>query len=170
MTKINNIHFSSESDEWESPKNVFHFYNKLFNFSLDAAATIENSLCSNYFTKENNSLEQDWNKYGNIWCNPPYGKLIGKFIEKGYEESKKGCSIVFLIPARTDTKYWHNFCSKGEVFFIKGRLSFKNKTNLLKNISAPFPSAIVIFRNRIPSTNYIDKKIYECGEITAYFS
>ena len=161
------IHYSSKSNEWETPKYIFDFYNKIYNFNLDAAATKDNALCKNYFTKEDNSLNLDWSKFKFIWCNPPYGREIGKFIKKGYEESLKDCIVVFLIPARVDTKWWHEYCSKGQVKFIKGRLKFENRTfpswrdsDVSHKISpAPFPSAIVIFdNNKQPSTEYIEIK------------
>lgn len=156
-----NIHFSSKSNEWQTPIELFNSLNNEFKFQLDAAATKENALCDNFFTIEDDALIQDWSFYKSVWCNPPYGKFIGKFIEKGYNESLKGCIVVFLIPARTDTKYWHEFCSKGEVRFIKGRLKFFNKLlfeeKINKNNSAPFPCAIVIFNGKI-STSYVQIK------------
>ena len=72
--------------------------------------------------------------------NPPYGRAIKHWVEKAYTESKRGATVVCLIPARTDTAYWHDYCFKGEVRFLRGRLSFSNKG------TAPFPSAVVIFR------------------------
>lgn len=159
-----NIYHSSKSNEWETPKYVFNSLNDEFNFKLDAAATKENTLCSSFFTKENNALIQDWSSFKSIWCNPPYGKLIGQFLQKGYEESLKDSIVVFLIPARVDTKWWHNYCSKGEVRFIKGRLKFQNRTfpswtpnNTHKISPASFPSAIIIFGpNILPQTKYIE--------------
>ncbi|MEK6883311.1 MAG: phage N-6-adenine-methyltransferase [Nanoarchaeota archaeon] len=149
-----NLHFSSKSNEWKTPKFLFDKLNEEFNFNLDAAASKDNALCKNFFTLEDNSLIQDW-QFGTVFCNPPYGREIGKFVKKGYEESLRGCTVVFLIPARTDTKWWHEYCSKGEVRFIKGRLKFKNGncTN-----SAPFPSVIVIFngKNGWGITKYVD--------------
>lgn len=157
------LHFSSKSNEWETPKHIFNYYNKIYNFQLDAAATKENALCENFYTLEDNSLIQNWNQYKTIWCNPPYGREIGKFVKKAYEESLKGCIVVLLIPARVDTKWWHEYCSLGNVYFIKGRLKFTNKKfysyeeNINKKniLSAPFPSAIIIFNNSNPTTNYI---------------
>ena len=155
--------FSSISNEWETPNNVFNRLNDEFNFILDAASTIDNAKCKNFYSIEDNSLNQNWSNHKSIWCNPPYGREIGKFIKKGYEESQKDCSVVFLIPARTDTKWWYEFCSKGEVRFIKGRLKFINKLLPSYNVNgnfkispAPFPSAIVIFKkNIIPTTKYV---------------
>ena len=105
---MNKVHYSSKSDEWQTPKDLFDEYNKIYNFQLDAAATKENALCKNYFTKEDDALKQDWSKYKNIWLNPPYSD-ISSFIKKSYEESLKGNNIVLLIPARTDISAFHDF-------------------------------------------------------------
>ena len=156
------VHFSSVSNEWETPKTLFNSLNKEFNFDLDAAATKENALCPNFFTIEDNALEQDWSKYKNIWCNPPYGRAIGKFVEKAFNESRKGSTVVILVPARVDTRWWQSFCAFGQVLFIKGRLKFVNKSfpsyredGNFKVSPAPFPIAIIVFKNgQEPSTSY----------------
>jgi len=157
---MKDIYVSQKSNEWETPKWLFYCFNKEYNFNLDAAANEGNALCHNYLTEEQNSLVHKWE--GNVWCNPPYGRSIGKFVKKAYEESKNGSLIVLLIPARTDTQWWHNYCSKGEVIFIKGRLKFINKTfpswredGNFKISPAPFPSAIVIFGTKNNSTTYM---------------
>ena len=99
----------------------------------------DNTKCNNYFTPDVDGLKQDWK--GVCWMNPPYGRVIGDWVQKAYEESEKhGSTVVCLLPARTDTKWRHNYCMKGEIRFIKGRLKFGNSKN-----SAPFPSAVVIF-------------------------
>lgn len=136
----NELMFSSKSNEWATPQAFFDELNKEFNFTLDVSATSENAKCSRYFTKNEDGLIQDWSN-DVCWMNPPYGREIGKWIEKAYLESQKGATVVCLIPARTDTKYFHEFCFKGEVRFVRGRLKFGNAGN------APFPSAVVIFRN-----------------------
>jgi site-specific DNA-methyltransferase (adenine-specific) len=150
---MNNVHYSSHSNEWETPKDLFNKLKKKYNFKLDAAATQKNALCENYFTIQNDALIQDWYQYKSIFLNPPYGRAISKFIKKAYEESLKGCVVVCLIPARTDTKYMHNYCFKyGKVEFIMGRLKFTNRLRTPYNGSsnfkispAPFPSCIVVF-------------------------
>jgi phage N-6-adenine-methyltransferase len=148
---MNNSLLSSKSNEWETPPHIFDILHAEFCFELDAAATTENNLCDNFYTKDDNSLIQDWSKYKVVFCNPPYGRLIGKFIQKGYKESLKGTVCVFLIPARVDTKWWHEYCIKGEIRFIKGRLKFSQS-----KVPAPFPSAIVVFDKNIkPNTKYI---------------
>ena len=135
------VHFSSASDNWATPQDFFDKLNAEFNFTLDVCADSANAKCRQYFTKEIDGLSQDW--LGVIWCNPPYGRTISKWIEKAYKTSLKGQTVVMLIPARTDTAYWHDFVMKGEIRFVRGRLKFGGHTN-----AAPFPSAVVIFRNQ----------------------
>jgi len=134
--------FSSASNEWATPQDFYDLCNKEFNFTLDTASTKENAKCKNYYTEKDNGLSKDW--IGNVWCNPPYGKETGKWIEKAYIETAKGnanvCTI--LIPVRSDTKYFHNFMNKAdELRFIKGRLRFGGSKS-----SAPFPSVLFVFR------------------------
>jgi len=164
---MDDIHFSSKSNYWQTPPELFNKLNEEFNFEIDAAAGLNNRLCSNYFSEENSALNKNWIDYGkSFWLNPPYGRALGKFIKKAYEESFKGVTVVLLVPARPDTKAWHNYCAKGEVRFIKGRLKFVNPTfpsykenGDFKLSPAPFPSAIVIFRpDMVPVTKYIDLK------------
>lgn len=133
--------FSSKSDEWSTPQNIFDDLNQEFNFNLDPCSTEENHKCSFYFTKETDGLSQNWGGW-RVFCNPPYSQ-IGKWVEKAFREGHKdGTIVVLLIPARTDTKYFHDFIlHRSEIRFIKGRLKFGNHKG-----SAPFPSMIVIFR------------------------
>ena len=135
--------FSSNDMTWETPQWLFNKLDKEFNFTLDVCALPETAKCKNYYTPQIDGLKQDWED--NIcWMNPPYGREIGVWIEKAYNESLKGATVVCLIPSRTDTKYWHDYCMKAsEIRFIKGRLKFGNSKN-----SAPFPSAIVIFNGK----------------------
>lgn len=131
--------FSSNTDLWATPQNFFDELNKEFGFELDVCAISENAKCSKYFTPEMDGLKQDWE--GVCWMNPPYGRGIGKWIEKAYNESlKHGSTVVCLIPSRTDTKWWHNYCMNGEIRFVKGRLYFGDGKG-----RAPFPSVVVIF-------------------------
>jgi site-specific DNA-methyltransferase (adenine-specific) len=138
--------FSRQSDEWETPQALFDLLDKEFHFTLDAAATKDNSKCGpRYADKIGGSLTINWAQHsqgGAIWLNPPYSK-IKDFIKKAYEESLKGSTVVCLIPSRTDTRYWHDYVMKAaEIRFIKGRLKFGGATN-----GAPFPSCIVVFDN-----------------------
>lgn len=139
---MQNIHFSSNSNEWTTPKKLFNFLDSTYNFTLDPAATKENALCKKYYTKEQDGLLQSW-KNEIVFCNPPYGREISQWVEKAHNESQHA-KIVLLIPARTDTIYWHNFIfpHASKIYFLKGRLKFGEGSN-----SAPFPSAIVEFGN-----------------------
>ena len=135
--------FSSETENWATPQQIFDNLNYVFHFTLDPCSDEFNHKCEKYYTKETNGLEQDWS--GNrVFCNPPYGrKQTGVWIKKCYDESKKpGTIVVALIPARTDTQWFHDYIykSNAETFFIKGRLKFGDGKD-----SAPFPSMIVIF-------------------------
>lgn len=130
--------FSSATDMWETPQDFFDAYNKVYNFDLDVCATAQNAKCKKYFTKEQDGLKQDW--IGNCWMNPPYGREIIKWMRKAYESSLTGATVVCLVPARTDTIWWHEYAVNGQITFIRGRLKFGSAKN-----SAPFPSAVVIF-------------------------
>ena len=134
--------FSSESNEWATPQEFYEELTKKYNFTLDPCATHASAKCEKYFTKEDDGLSQDW-AGETVFMNPPYGREIKKWIQKAYEESRKPKTVVVcLIPSRTDTKYWHEYCMKShEICFVKGRLKFGDATN-----SAPFPSAVVVFR------------------------
>lgn len=135
--------FSSNTVEWETPQNLFDKLNEEFHFDLDPCSTHENAKCKKHYTKEQNGLLQDWGGY-RVFCNPPYGrKETGIWVKKCFEESQKEKTlVVMLIPARTDTKWFHEYIYRyAEIRFIKGRLKFSNSTN-----SAPFPSMIVIFK------------------------
>lgn len=136
----NKTMFSSNNTEWETPKEFYKTLNNEFGFTLDVCALPHNAKCENYFTPEINGLIQDWSDIN--WMNPPYGPDISKWLKKAHEESLKGATVVCLIPARTDTRYWHDYCMKAqEIRFVKGRLKFVGAES-----SAPFPSVIVIFK------------------------
>ena len=135
---------TSKKDDWETPQALFDKLNNIYKFTLDPCATHENAKCEKYYTKEDNGLSKDWG--GEIvFMNPPYGREIGKWVKKAYEESLKGAIVVCLIPARPDTKYYHNyiFPYAKDIRFIKGRLKFDNGTGVFS--PAPFPSAIIVF-------------------------
>lgn len=136
------VHYSSKSNEWATPQKLFDELNEEFNFTLDPCATDENAKCNKHFTIEDDGLSKDWSK-DVVFMNPPYGREIKKWIKKAYEESLNGATVVCLIPARTDTTYWHDFIfdKADDIRFLRGRLKFGNSKN-----SAPFPSAIVLYR------------------------
>lgn len=135
------VHYSSKSNEWATPQKLFDELNEEFNFTLDPCATDENAKCNKHFTIEDDGLSKDWSK-DVVFMNPPYGREIKKWIKKAYEESLNGATVVCLVPARTDTTYWHDFIfdKADDIRFLRGRLKFGNSKN-----SAPFPSAIVVY-------------------------
>lgn len=135
---MNDALFSSKTCEWETPAYLFEKLNHKYHFNLDVCATNDNAKCLQYYTKEQDGLSQEWR--GVCWMNPPYGREIGKWVEKAYKSSLKGATVVCLLPARTDTSWWHDYCMKGQIEFIRGRVKFGNSKH-----GAPFPSAIVIF-------------------------
>ena len=138
---------SSKKMDWCTPIDFFNELNKEFNFVLDAAATDETAKCKDYFTPETDGLKQSWKRTdGAVFCNPPYGREIGKWVKKAYEESTKhNTTIVLLIPARTDTAYFHNYIYKrAEIRFIRGRLKFTDENGIAGD-AAPFPSMVVIY-------------------------
>lgn len=137
-----NVMYSSNSVEWATPQDFFNQLDKEFNFTLDPCATKENAKCAKFYTKEENGLIQDWTGE-TVFCNPPYGRGIEKWVKKCYEHGINGGTAVMLIFARTDTRYFHDYIYNiAEIRFIKGRLKFGGCKN-----SAPFPSMVVIYRN-----------------------
>ena len=125
-------------EDWETPQELFEELNREFNFELDVCADESNRKCERYFTKAQNGLVQSWGGV-TAWCNPPYGREIANWVRKASEESG---TVVMLLPARTDTRWFHEFVwKKTEIRFIKGRLKFGGA-----KASAPFASMVVIFR------------------------
>ena len=135
---INKAVLSSNTCEWETPQLFFDALNAEYHFDVDVCATENNAKCERYYTKEQDGLSQQWK--GVCWMNPPYGREIGKWMRKAYESSLYGATVVCLVPARTDTAWWHDYAMKGEVEFVRGRLKFGGS-----KANAPFPSAIVTF-------------------------
>jgi phage N-6-adenine-methyltransferase len=167
---INKSLFSSACTEWETPQKLFDKLNDEFNFDLDAAASEANTKCKHFFTIVDNALLQNWYRpdegIRTVWINCPYGRgITGKWVKKAYEESKKGATVVALLPARTDTKFFHEWiykpscedghlpseCKRVFIRFIKGRLVFEIDGEPIRDkkgrpSSAPFPSMIIVWR------------------------
>ena len=136
--------FSSAKMDWETPQDFFDKANEnLGPFHLDAAASEDNHKCPMYFDMATDALKQPWHKYGNVWCNPPYGRNIIHWVKKASGEARLGGYVVMLLPSRTDTKWFHQYCANQRVIFIEGRLKFVGAES-----SAPFPSILVIFGKR----------------------
>lgn len=165
--------FSSESVEWGTPQDLFNEYHALYSFTLDVCASSTNAKLPNFFSREDSALNHSWT--GNVcWMNPPYGseekvcktkckkkKCVKRgyhctvwvpgayhFVKKAAEEcDKNGVTTVMLLPARTDTKWFHKFIYNQprtkQIRFFKGRLRFVAEGKELK--SAPFPSMLVVF-------------------------
>lgn len=132
--------FSSKTDLWATPQDFFDKLHAVFKFDTDVCALPDNAKCARFFSPEQDGLKQEW--HGVCWMNPPYGREIGAWVEKAYNSAKaNGATVVCLLPARVDTRWWHDYCAKGEVHFVRGRLKFGNAVN-----SAPFPCAVVVFR------------------------
>lgn len=124
------VHFSSLNEKWRTPENFYKVLDQEFNFDFDPCPS----------NPQFDGLQIEW---GNVnFVNPPYGNIIKKWLEKAVEQQKLGKTSVFLIPSRTDTKWWHEYVmSADEIRFIKGRLRFQGAKD-----NAPFPSVVVVFR------------------------
>ena len=139
----NELMFSSKTCEWATPQDFFDSLNAEFKFTLDPCADQTNHKCEKYYTIEEDGLAQDWSGE-TVFCNPPYGREIHKWVSKCFHEVYAGKCLcaVMLLPARTDTRWFHDYIyRRAEVRFICGRLKFGGQSN-----PAPFPSMVVIFR------------------------
>lgn len=140
MANFDKNRFDSKSVEYETPQKLFRPLADEFGFQIDLAANKDNAKCGRYFSKEDDALKQAWE--GICWCNPPYGRELPQWVKKAYQSARMGkATTVMLIPARTNTAWWHDICMKGEVRFVRGRPKFNDGKHGL-----PFPLAIVIFR------------------------
>jgi phage N-6-adenine-methyltransferase len=134
------VHFSSATDNWSTPewffRDVEHKYGP---FDLDVCADAQNRKCQRFFTSLDDGLSKTWK--GRVWMNPPYGRIIGQWVKKAFDSAQGGgAMVVCLLPARTDTAWWHDYCMRGDITFVRGRLHFGGAKN-----GAPFPSALVVF-------------------------
>lgn len=137
---MNSVMYSSKTDLWETPQDFFDDLDKEFHFTIDVCATPENAKCKNFYTKEQDGLSMPWK--GVIWCNPPYGRHIGSWVRRALLSYAAGNTVVMLLPARTDTRWFHEYIyGKAEIRFVRGRLRFGGAKN-----SAPFPSMVVVYR------------------------
>ncbi|HXH35235.1 MAG TPA: DNA N-6-adenine-methyltransferase [Plantibacter sp.] len=132
------VHYSSETDDWATPQDLFDLLHREFGFALDVCASDGNAKCGSYYTREQDGLAQPWT--GVCWMNPPYGTEIGAWVKKAAESAQAGATVVCLVPARVDTAWWWDYCRFGEVRFLRGRLRFGGG-----DTGAPFPSAVVVF-------------------------
>lgn len=129
------------TDVWATPQWLFDALHKEFGFTLDPCSDGTNAKCKKFYTPVENGLLRDW-KTETVFMNPPYSE-VDVWMRKAYGAAQEGATVVCLVPARTDTQWWHEYVMKGEVRLIRGRLKFGDAEN-----SAPFPSAIAVFRPR----------------------
>ena len=151
------VYKSSEDDTWTTPGDFYRALDKEFNFGLDAAALASSALCPLWYGPDHHdpsmrdAFMRSWQfdaQGENIFLNPPYGRTIKDWMRKADQEAQKGAgAIVCLVPARTDTNWWHDSCIHHEVRFIRGRLKFGDQPN-----AAPFPSAVVVMRSSLPGS------------------
>lgn len=131
---------TSKRQDWETPQALFDALDAEFGFTCDVCATAGNAKLPTFFSPEDDGLTQEW--AGTCWMNPPYGRTISLWMEKAWREWRRGVTVVCLVPARTDTAWWHDYAMKAtEIRYIRGRLRFVGGRS-----NAPFPSAVVIFR------------------------
>lgn len=133
--------FSSASEEWSTPQDLFDALNAEFHFTTDVCSSPDKAKCGHFYSKDQDGLLQNW--MGVCWMNPPYGRGIGRWMNKARVSSQNGATVVCLVPARTDTQWFHRevLPYAVEVRFVEGRLRFGNSTE-----NAPFPSAVVVYR------------------------
>jgi len=166
------VHFSESTnggtDEWETPADLFAELDRVFRFTVDCAASAATAKCKRYFTKEYDAMTKSLERGDVGFLNPPYS-LLRAFGEWAHKQKEVGATVVCLIPARTDTRAWHSFYAKGETRFIEGRLGFTlteaelarvnaarkqlGKKPMKAMTTAPFPSALVVFRPRLRDLN-----------------
>ena len=151
------VMFSSESCEWSTPQALFDVLNEECRFETDVCATPQNAKCSRFWTTADDGLSQEWS--GMCWMNPPYGRAIAGWMSKAFQESRKpGVIVVCLVPARTDTAWWHDCAVPGQILYFRGRLKFGGHTN-----SAPFPSAVVVLGDNSDLRGRLQQQLTAAG-------
>ena len=134
------VHFSSVTDQWSTPQALFDEWHALFTFNLDVCADVMNAKCPRYFTADMDGLRQEWAP-SRCWMNPPYGRSIGRWCAKAADEATRGALVVGLLPARTDTTWWHDYVApSAHIVYLRGRVRFGQA-----KAGAPFPSAVAIW-------------------------
>jgi phage N-6-adenine-methyltransferase len=146
--KWDTLHHSTEqgTNDWRTPRSFFEKLHAEFRFEVDAAASSTNAMLPFYWTVEDDALAQDWATVGGaVWCNPPYGRVIGKWLAKAVQERDHGVTTVLLTFARTDTAWWHDYAMQANVIvFVRGRLSFERPDGT-KGDPAPAPSVLLVY-------------------------
>ena len=135
--------WQSEKTDWETPPTLFKALDAEFHFTLDAAAQEHNKKVANYYSPQMNGLIRPWT--GVVWCNPPYGKEIGQWVKKGRDSALAGATVVMLVYARTDTRWFHDYVyGQAEIRFLRGRVKFVGAES-----SAPAPSMVIVWRPEV---------------------
>ena len=135
------VMFSQATDVWGTPQWLFDALDKEFGFTLDPCSDGTNAKCKKFYSIHDSGMLKDWGTE-TVFMNPPYSQCED-WMRKAYGSAQEGATVVCLVPSRTDTEWWHRFAMKGEVRLLKGRLKFGDAVN-----SAPFPSAVIVFRPR----------------------
>ena len=149
--------------EWETPPELFERLNRLYGFDLDVCASDSNAKCARYFTAADDGLAQAW--HGTCWMNPPYGRPLAQWMQKAESERRRCRVIVCLVPARTDTKWFHEYVhGKAEIYFIRGRIRFLREG--LPMQGANFPSMIVVYRAHDSSATFSFEKGHKSLSLT----
>ena len=138
MKRIVPAHTQRSTEEWATPQELFDSLDAEFHFTLDPCASEGNAKCSQYFTKNQDGLAQKWT--GVVFMNPPF-RYCDRWVKKAYEECGRGVTVVCLLPSRTDTAWWHEYATKAEIRWIRGRVKYGGR-----GVNAPFASCILIFR------------------------
>lgn len=138
------IYKGSRQPDFATPQGFVDFIEERFNFkfNLDAAASIHNKKAPAFISKEMDAFKTDW--YGHVWLNPPYGKMIKPFIKRAIQQRENCKSIWVLVPARVDTKWFHDLVipNANEVYLIRGRLNFIHDSSI-KDSNAPYASMLI---------------------------
>jgi phage N-6-adenine-methyltransferase len=139
------VYHRHKSDEWETPQELFDELDREFHFTTDLAALPHNAKCARFFSPGDDALTRHWE--GVCWLNPPYGAKLRHWMKKAYDSAQAGAIVVCLLPARTDSRWWHDYVLPyAEIRYIRGRVKFNGVSN-----SAPFPSVIVVFKKNTPT-------------------
>ncbi len=136
--------FSSRTDLWETPQDLFDELDREFHFTLDVCAIAENAKCAAFYSPAEDGLAQPWS--GVCWMNPPYGRRISLWVAKAWRSAEEGATVVALLPSRTDTAWWHDYVLKAVCRPVRGRIRFNDSNGTNRGARAPFPNVVVVFK------------------------
>ena len=162
MTVKNDYLHSSNNMNWETPDWLFDALDKEFEFTVDVCADEKNKKCKRFYSEDNSCLDKNWEDE-RCFMNPPYGRNLPKFMEKAYNESKKGATVVCVVPVRPESKWWQNYAMKAEIRYFRQRLKF-TLTGKRSDV-APFATAIIVFKPWLFKETYTDiEPIFICDK------